>query len=118
MDGKLNLKEEQEILMNVSDMMIDCFNAESLLLRVKKLGNMETKVSKEVYDAILSVYINDATSRVNKSATDALASFVEGDVLKIMLRGVKRFSKYPPQNVKIQRRLIAKTMIDADGYCL
>lgn len=118
MEGELNLKEEQEILMNVSDMMIDCFNAESLLLRVKKLEGMDKKVDQEVYDAILKIYVNDATFRVSKAATDALASFAEGDLLNVMLRGVKRFSKYPAQNVKVLRRQIAKTLIDANDYCL
>ncbi|MGK0389558.1 MAG: alkylation response protein AidB-like acyl-CoA dehydrogenase [Maribacter sp.] len=118
MDGKINLKEEQEILMNVSDMMIDCFNAESTLLRVQKLANRDKQVDQAVYDAILKTYIYDATSRVVKSATDALASFTEGDMLSVMLRGVKRFGKYPPQNVKVLRRTIAKALIDANSYCL
>ncbi len=118
MDGQLNLKEEQEILMNVSDMMNDCFNAESLILRVKKLKGMDKEVSQEVYDAMLKVFIHDATSRMQKSATDALASFAEGDLLAVMLRGVKRFCKYPPQNVRSLRRVVAKTLIDANAYCL
>ena len=118
MDGKINLKEEQEILMNVSDMMIDCFNAESTLLRVQKLAARDKKVDQAVYDAILKTYVYDATSRVVKSATDALASFTEGDMLTVMLKGVKRFGKYPPQNVKVLRRTIAKTLIEANSYCL
>jgi alkylation response protein AidB-like acyl-CoA dehydrogenase len=118
MDGQLNLKDEQEILMNVADMMIDCFNAESILLRVEKLADMEKDNPQEIYDAILKLYVNDATSRVVKSATDALASFAEGDLLGVMLRGVKRFAKYPPQNVKVLRRQIARQLIAANGYCL
>ncbi len=118
MDGQLNLKEEQEILMNVADMMIDTYNAESLLLRVQKLKGMDKKQSQEVYDAILKTFLHDASSRVQKAATDALVSFSEGDLLNIMLRGVKRFSKYPPQNIKNHRRTIAKVLIDANEYCL
>lgn len=118
MDGKLNLKEEQEILINASDMMIDCFNAESLLLRIKKLSSLDREVDIEIYDAILKTYIHDATSRISKSATDALASFADGDLLAVMLGGVKRFAKYPPQNVKNTRRAIAKKLIDSNSYCL
>ncbi|HMN89545.1 MAG TPA: acyl-CoA dehydrogenase family protein, partial [Saprospiraceae bacterium] len=119
MDGKLNLKEEQEILMNVADMIIDTFMAESLLLRVEKLASgVSKKQDQAVYDAILRTYLHDATARVSKSATDALASFAEGDLLRTFLMGVKRFTKYPTQNVKNNRRLIAKVLIEANEYAL
>ncbi len=117
MDGKLNLKEEQEIVMNVSDMLIDLYNCESTLLRVEKLAGMGTKrQSQGLYESALRVLFHDATARISKNATDALASFAEGDLLKTFLMGVKRFSKYPPQNVKVLRRQIAAAMIEAGGY--
>ncbi len=117
MDGKLNLKEEQEIIMNVSDMMLDLLEAESLLLRTQKLADMDTKHDQSVYDAVLQVFMSDVNARMNKNATDALVSFVEGDLLRTFLMGVKRFTKYPPTNVKTARRLIADTMIKAEEYC-
>jgi len=117
MDGKLNLKEDQEIVMNVADMMIDAFQAESLLLRVQKLSGMETKNEQAVYDAILRVFFSDAAARIQKNATDALASFAEGDLLRTFVMGLKRFSKYPPANVMAERRKIAATLIAANEYC-
>ncbi len=117
MDGKLNLKEEQEIVMNVSDMLIDLYNCESALLRVEKLADFSKKQPQELYEATLQVQFHDATARISKNATDALASFAEGDLLKTFLMGVKRFTKYPPQNVKVKRRQIAAAMIEAGGYC-
>lgn len=118
MEGKLDLKNEQEILMNVADMLADLFLAESLLLRVEKLSGMTGKVKQEVYDAILKVFMHDATMRLNKNATDALASFAEGDLLRTMLMGLKRFTKYPAQNVKALRRVVADVLIDANEYAL
>ncbi len=119
MDGKINLKEEQEILMNIADMMITLFEAESLLLRVEKLSESDKrKVDQSVYDAILKTYLTDATASLNKLATDALVSFAEGDLLRTMLMGVKRFTKYTPVNVKVARRTIAQALIDANEYCL
>ncbi|MCB0650659.1 MAG: acyl-CoA dehydrogenase family protein [Saprospiraceae bacterium] len=117
MDGQLNLKEEQEIIMNVADMMIDVFVAEGLLLRVMKLAEKQRKHPQEIYDNILRVYFHDANSRIAKNATDALASFAEGDLLRTFLMGVKRFTKYPPVNVKKARQKIADTMIAANEYC-
>ncbi len=116
MDGGLNLKEEQEILTNISDMMIDVFLAESTLLRVEKMTEVDTRFDQDVYDAILKVYFTDVTSQINKNATDALVSFAEGDLLKTMLMGLKRFMKYPPSNVKTLRRKIADVMIEANEF--
>ncbi len=117
MDGKLNLKEEQEVLMNCADMFIDLYAAESMLLRVQKLAGMQKEHPQEVYDAMLQVFIHDATSRMTRNATDALASFAEGDLLKTFLMGVKRFTKYPPVNVKVKRRLVAEVLLKAGGWC-
>ncbi len=118
MEGKLDIKEEQEITMNVADMMIDVYAAESLLLRVERLNDMHSKAQDQaVYEAMLRVFFNDATSRVAKCATDAIASFAEGDLLKTFLMGVKRFTKYPPVNVKSARRQVADALIEADDYC-
>jgi len=117
MDGKLNLKDEQEILMNCADMLIELFAAESMLLRVQKLADRSDKAqSQEVYDAMLQVYLHDTSNRIAKYATDALASFAEGDLLRTFLMGVKRFTKYPPVNVKIQRRLVAETLRTSNGW--
>lgn len=118
MDGQLNLKEEQEIVMNVADMMNDLLMAESLLLRVQKLSMMDVKVDQSVYDAMLKVFLFDATARIQKNATDALVSFAEGDLLRAMLMGLKRFTKYPPVNVKLERRAIAASLIQTNEYCL
>lgn len=118
MDGKLNLKEEQEIVMNVADMIIDMYLSESMLLRVEKLAGMDNKpADQELYDAMLRTFLHDATARISKNATDALASFAEGDLLRTFLMGVKRFTKYPAQNVKENRRKIADALIAANEYC-
>ncbi len=117
MDGKLNLKEEQEVLMNCADMFIDLYAAESMLLRVQKLAGMQKEHPQEVYDAMLQVFLHDATARMSRNATDALASFAEGDLLKTFLMGVKRFTKYPPVNVKVKRRLVAELLRKNGGWC-
>ncbi len=118
MDGKINLENEQEILMNVADMLAETFNSESTLLRVHKLAGMSnTPLSMNVYEAILKVHFADATARMSKWATDALCSYAEGDMLKTFLMGLKRFTKYPPVNVKKERRIIAATMIAANEFC-
>ncbi len=119
MDGKINLKEEQEVLMNVADMLADLLVAESTLQRVEKLrATGLSSHSSEVYDAILRTFIHDANGRMAKCALDAIASFTEGDLLRTLAMGIKRFTKYPPQNVKVLRRTVADYMIENDGYVI
>ncbi|MCP3928045.1 MAG: acyl-CoA dehydrogenase [Bacteroidetes bacterium] len=117
MDGKIDLKNEQEILMNVADMMMDVLLTESLLLRTEKLINFDKKVDQEVYEAMLRTLFTDVNSRMIKNGTDALASFAEGDLLRTLLMGLKRFTKYAPANVKVERRKIADALIKKDAYC-
>jgi hypothetical protein len=119
MDGKLDLKEEQEIVMNVSDMLADLLNAESVLLRLQKLAeNGKATQPREVLDAVLKTYFHDANARIAKNCLDAVAGFAEGDLLNTFVAGIRRFTAYPPQNVKAMRRIVADHCIKANEYAL
>ncbi|MFM8362014.1 MAG: acyl-CoA dehydrogenase family protein [Haliscomenobacter sp.] len=117
MDGKLNLKDEQEILMNLADILLEIFVAESLLLRVEKCASRQIGPKEDVLEAILHTHFHDAGQRIQRHATDALASFAEGDLLRTFLMGLKRFSKYPVRNVKAMRRRVAAELIQKNEYC-
>ena len=117
MDGKLNLKAEQELLINLSDIMNDILSGESMLLRIHKLREQGTKEKLEVYEAMLQTFFYDAQARISKNASDALVSFAEGKLLDAMLQGVEKFMQYPAVNVKAMRRKIASTLIEANEYC-
>ena len=117
MDGKLNLQDEQEIIANCADMLIDILNAESLLLRIEKQTEMGVKQEQlPIQEATLKVFFHEVNARMNKNALDALASFCEGDMLKTLAMGVKRFTKYPLVNVKNNRRLIANLTLAANQF--
>ena len=117
LDGKLNLQEEQEIVTNCADMMIDILNAESLLLRIEKQTALKIKPEQlPLQEAVLKVFFHDVNARMSKNALDALASFCEGDMLKTLAIGVKRFTKYPLVNVKNNRRLIANLTLKANQF--
>lgn len=111
------MKTEQEIIMNCADMLIDLYTAESLLLRVKKIYEKGEKAD-QVYTDILKVFFNDAMDRMHKNGRDALQSFAEGDELRIMMMGLKRFTKYEPINVRDARRRIAAKVIEGNRYNL
>jgi alkylation response protein AidB-like acyl-CoA dehydrogenase len=119
MDGKINLKEEQEIIMNVADMLADLLNAESTLLRLKKLRETgKATQPQEVLDAVLKVFVHDANARIAKNGIDAVAGFAEGELLTTFVNGIRRFTSYPPQNVKAYRRIVAEHCIAANQYAL
>jgi alkylation response protein AidB-like acyl-CoA dehydrogenase len=111
------MKDEQEIIMNAADMLIDIYVMESVLLRVKKIFEKGEKAD-QVHVDILKVYFNDAMNRINIAGKDALQSFAEGDELRIMMMGLKRFTKYEPVNVKEARRRIAEKVLSAGKYNL
>jgi len=66
---------------------------------------------------MLRVYLNDAADRININGRNAINSMAEGDEQRMMLLGIKRFTKVQPTNTKEARRRIAKTLIEANKYC-
>ncbi|MCJ8288183.1 MAG: acyl-CoA dehydrogenase family protein [Crocinitomicaceae bacterium] len=111
------LGKEQEVLMNIADMSIYTYLAESILLRVQQMIELKGEEACEAQIAMAKLYFYDAADRMNKAAKDALNSFAEGDELKMMLMGLKRFTKTEPFNPKAARQLIANRIIDANEYC-
>jgi alkylation response protein AidB-like acyl-CoA dehydrogenase len=116
MDGKIDLTHEQEVVMHIADIGIDCFLAESVLLRAQKLSTTSISYPKEVVNGMTQLFIHDAQARIQKHASDALAAFATGDELLIMQKGVKRFSAYPPINTVHARRAAADFMIQGNGF--
>ena len=112
----MELSKEQEILMNIADMAIDTYVAESIVLRVHKRINTMGESGQEVYKAMAELFVHDAAERVHHNAKDALMSFGEGDELRMMLMGAKRFTKTGTKNVKVLRRTIAQKLIDDNAY--
>ena len=116
MDGKIDLTHEQEVVMHIADIGIDCFLAESILLRAQKLSTTSITYPKEVVNGMTQLFIHDAQARIQKHASDALAAFATGDELLIMQKGVKRFSAYPAINTVRTRRAAADFMIRENGF--
>jgi alkylation response protein AidB-like acyl-CoA dehydrogenase len=111
------LADEQEILMNVTDMLIEVYTAESAILRTLKLAaNSGEDAAKYPVD-ITRVYVSDALERVNIYGKHAIEAFAEGDELKMLMLGMKRFTKFDPINTTKLRREIANKMIEENKFC-
>jgi len=111
------LGKEQEVLMNLADMLIELYVSESLQLRVEKLVGLRGEEScKEQLD-IMRVYINEAAEKIAKSGREALNYFAEGDEKRMMLMGLKRYTKTDDFNSIQARRNIAAKLITENKYC-
>jgi len=110
------IENEQEILMNLADMAIETFNAESVLLRVMKLVDQQGESASQHQLNIMRTYLYDAADKVNKAGKDAINSFAAGDEQRMILMGLKRFTKAEPFNSKEARRAIADKMINEGKY--
>lgn len=111
----MKLESEQEVLMNIADMAIDTFLAESLLLRVMKLTET-TSENHKLHESILNCFLYDAADRIHKNGKDAINAFAEGDEQRMLLMGLKRFTKTQPFNSKEARRQIADKLINDRKY--
>ncbi|MFM2017841.1 MAG: hypothetical protein RL007_1497 [Bacteroidota bacterium] len=112
----MQLAKEQEILMNVADMIIQVYTVESLQLRVEKLVAKRGEAACSVQLDMMRLMIYDAADRINKFGKDALNSFAEGDELRMMQMGLRRFTKVDAVNVRDLRRSVAEKLIAENKY--
>lgn len=110
------IEEEQEIMMNLADVLIEVYAAESALLRTEKLVGQRGEEACADYMAMSQIYLSYAVDKINASAKEAIAAFTKGDEQKVMLMGLKRFTKMDLVNTKSLRRQVADTMIKENKF--
>lgn len=113
----LELEQQQELLMNLADMAMDVFTAESTVLRTEKLISIKGEDACADQIAMTKCYTHDAMERTYAAGKHALASFAQDDMLVMMHVGVKRFTKYPLLNTIKLRKQIAAKLIEQNKYC-
>lgn len=112
----MTLSKEQEILMNIADIIGYVYVAESTLLRAEKLYHQKGAEAVDAQVDIARIYLHSAIDKVYMAGKEALNSFAEGDELKMMMVGLRRFTKAEPYNIKEARQRIAKRLIEANRY--
>ncbi len=113
----MTLSKEQEILMNIADMIGYIYLAESTILRVEKLVKLRGEESCAGQLDMMRIYLYQSVDKVSVAGKEALYSFAEGDELRMMLVGLRRFTKSEPFNIKETRQRVAKQLIEANKYC-
>jgi alkylation response protein AidB-like acyl-CoA dehydrogenase len=112
------MDKHQQLLMAASDMLIEIYMAESTILRTEKMVKKQGQAACEPQIAMAQLYLYKAVDIVNTKGKESIASFTEGDEQRMMLMGLKRFTKYNtlPKVIEL-RKVIAKKVIAENQYC-
>ncbi|MBX2844498.1 MAG: acyl-CoA dehydrogenase family protein [Flammeovirgaceae bacterium] len=112
----LALNDQQEVLMNAADMLIEVYAVESILLRTEKIIYLKGEEAGSFHKKMTSVYLQEAVDKVNVSGKEAISAIATGDEQKVMLMGLKRFTKINLVNTHELRREIADFMLGKNEY--
>ena len=110
------IEDEQEIMMNLADVMIEIYAVESALLRSEKLVSLKGEEASASQIAMAKIYLYEAVDKIEAAAKEAIVSFAKGDEQKVLLMGLKRYTKPDFINVKELRRQVADYMIAQGKY--
>jgi len=112
-----DLDKHQALLMAASDMMIEIYMAESAILRTEKLAKIKGQENIKEEIAMAQLYLYHAVDIISEKGKEGIASFAEGDEQRVMLMGLRRFTKYVNlPNVNALRETIASKLVDANEY--
>ncbi len=112
-----DLEEHQQLLMAASDILIEVYMAESALLRTEKNVKRFGEASQAAQIAMSQLYLYEAVDLAVKKGKEAIVSFTEGDEQRMLLMGLKRFTRYARQpNVAALREKIADAVAEKKGY--
>ena len=112
-----DLEKHQMLLMAASDILIEIYMAESALLRTEKNAKRFGEEAQAAQIAMSKLYLYRAVDTIQQKAKEAIVSFAEGDEQRMMLMGLKRFTKYAnqPNVVKLRTQIADKVAAD-NGY--
>ena len=114
----MELEEQQQIITAASDIMIEIYLAESTILKVEKLTTKASEDNHDAQIAMAKLNLYNAIEKINSKGKEAIISFTEGDEQRMLLMGLKRFTKYTNYpNVVGLRKTIAQKLITQNQYC-
>ncbi|MCD8399771.1 acyl-CoA dehydrogenase family protein [Tenacibaculum finnmarkense] len=112
------LEQHQQLLTAASNILIETYMAESAILRTEKNAKRFGKDAQKEQIAMTQLYLYNAVDIIIKNAKEGIVSFAEGDEQRMMLMGLKRFTKYANQpNVIGLRNMIAEKLKAENKYC-
>ena len=113
----MEIEKEQEVLMNLADMVIDVYTAESAILRAEKLALKDGEEKAQHQIVMSKLFLYSSIKNCQRCGEEVILSFTEGDEQRMLLMGLKRFTKGYTINPKNLRRNIADKLIEENRYC-
>ena len=114
----MDLDAHQQLLMPAADILIEIYMAESTILRVEKLAKSKGKDNVKEQVAMAQLYLYQAVDIVAQKGKESIISFAEGDEQRMMLMGLRRFTKYTNMpNVIGLRETITSKLVAENEYC-
>lgn len=112
------LEDHQQLLLASADILIEIYMAESTILRTEKNAKRFGEAAQKEQIAMAKLYLYHAVDTIAQKAKEGIVSFAEGDEQRMMLMGLKRFTKYQNQpNVVELRTIIADKIAQENHYC-
>jgi len=113
-----DLEAHQQLLMAAADMLIEIYMAESTVLRTEKLAKKQGETNVQEQIAMARLYLYQAVDIVTQKGKEGIVSFAEGDEQRMMLMGLRRFTKYTNMpNVVGLREIITAKLVAENKYC-
>ena len=114
----MDFDAHQQLLMAAADMLIEIYMAESTILRTEKLAKKDGEEKAKVQIAMAKLYLYKAVDVVNLKGKESIISFAEGDEQRMMLMGLRRFTKYTNMpNIVALREIITTKLVAENEYC-
>lgn len=111
------LENHQQLLLVASDILIDVYMAESAILRTEKNAERSGEESQKIQLAMTQLFLYKTVDKITARAKEGIVSFAEGDEQRMMLMGLRRFTKYQDYpKVTELRNTIAERVIADNGY--
>mgnify|MGYP006162695165 FL=1 len=113
-----DLEAHQQLLMAAADILIEIYMAESTVLRTEKLAKKQGENNVQEQIAMAKLYLYQAVDIVTQKGKEGIVSFAEGDEQRMMLMGLRRFTKYTNMpNVVGLREIITSKLVAENKYC-
>jgi hypothetical protein len=113
-----DLDEHQQLLMAAADMLIEIYMAESAILRAEKMAKREGEAKVHEQIAMAKLYLYEAVDIITQKGKESIISFAEGDEQRMMLMGLRRFTKYANMpNIIALKEIITTKLVAENRYC-
>ena len=113
-----DLDSHQQLLIAAADILIEIYMAESTVLRTEKLAKVQGEAKAQEQIAMAKLYLYKAVDVVTQKGKESVISFAEGDEQRMMLMGLRRFTKYTNMpNIIGLREVITTKLVAENEYC-